>query len=364
MDAVNNYPELSRRLLKIAKWRPSRRDVRICFRSMYFACSPFEQPCPAYYASDPEYIGLSAGEKQRFVESLGEPVGPVSIAIRSHTVILDGTYTINIPSGRFTTLRAMYLATNLANIGHMYLCIAFVYTAYKFCKNYITLMLAKYPYVSRVRVARADEIYYSLYDIDVFFGSRGPFTHRAPIQNATIYMPIAEIASDLHGCTVVRPDKNGTISVELSDGRRTFKIYLSKFEYIPENADFARNTGTGISPCAGNPVAKSPTEISCQSRKSGRKPERVRWCANSAGPKIAERTESSESSESSSIAESAESSESSSIAESGESGESSSIAESGESSSIAESAERAESSSIAESGESGESSSIAASVKI
>ena len=351
MDVVDSYPELSRRLLFLAKWRPSRRDVRICFRSMYFACSPFDRPCPAYYVCDPEYIGLADAEKQRFAESFVEPAGPVSIAIRSHTVILDGTYTINIPSGRFTTLRAMYLATNLANISHMYLCIAFVYTAYKFCKNYITLMLAKYPYVSRVRVARADVIYYSLYDIDVFFGSKGPFTHRVPIQNATIYMPIAEIASDLHECTVVRPDKNGTISVELSDGRRTFKIYLSKFEYIPENADFARNTGNRISPGTGNPVAKSPAEVSCQGRQGRGKYERGRCSRRSAGdgnsgadsPESPESRKGSESSESPGITESRKGSESP------ESPESPGITESRKGSERPESPKSPESSGIAES---------------
>ena len=125
---------------------------------MYFAGSPFEQPSSEYYQTDTEYMAMTDAEKCRFTRSFIGDTRPITVSIRTHTVILNDTININIPVSRFAKLRSMYLAANLININHMYLCIAFVYTAYKFCKNYITFMLAKYPYISRVRAVCAGEV--------------------------------------------------------------------------------------------------------------------------------------------------------------------------------------------------------------
>lgn len=235
MVLSEQYPELAKQLLFLYLWRPSRRDIRICFRSMYFTGSVFSAPSRAYYVTDPEYMALSTVAKHAFDASLTVPAHVPTISIRGTQIMLDNRYNISIPVCRFIMLRALYLTHNLANISHMYLCIAHVHMGYKFCKNYILLLLNKYPFISRV--SNLVTTYYSLYDIDKYFGSRGAFTNKADVTGQTIYMPITEIAAQLRDCRVVVPDIEGSISVELSDGRRIFKIYLSNIEYIQHNAD-------------------------------------------------------------------------------------------------------------------------------
>ena len=239
MAIINTRPDIAKRLLFLQTWRPSRRDIRICFRSMYFAETPFEQPSETYYETDPEYITLSAQSKAEFKRQLQQPDEPVNIQVRSNSIYLNNTHTINIPATRFAILRGLYIKHNMSDVHHMYLCIAFTYTAYKFCKNYMTLLLHKYPHVAQV--GTTTQPYYSLYDIDMAFGSRGPFTWRADTAGATVYMPIMEIAAVLKNCVVIVPDRAGTHSVELSDGRRIFKIYLRKVEYIPDDKSGDQN---------------------------------------------------------------------------------------------------------------------------
>lgn len=234
MTGGNIYPNLAKQLLFLYHWRPSRRDIRICFRSMYFTGSMFSEPSALYYRTDPEYISMDAVDKHAFERSMERSSKVPHVNIRHTQIILDYKYIINVPMCRFSMLRELYLAHNLANITHMHMCITHVFVAYKFCKNYLMLLLTKYPYISRV--IKTTAAYYSLYDIDIYFGSKGAFTHAADTSGKTIYMPIAEIAKHLKNCCVVVPDVNGKSSVELSDGRRIFKIYLSNIEYIPTNA--------------------------------------------------------------------------------------------------------------------------------
>jgi hypothetical protein len=228
------YPDIAKQLLFLHMWRPSRRDIRICFRSMYFTGSTFSSPRRNYYITDPEYVSMSAQARAAFEHSLALPAYVPFISIRGTQITMDNKYTINIPVCRFVMLRTLYLRHNLANIAHMYMCIAHVHMGYKFCKNYILLLLNKYPFISRV--CNATVPYYSLYEIDTYFGSRGAFTNAVDVTGQTIYMPISEIAGVLRDCTVIVPNNNGDISVELSDGRRIFKIYLSNIEYIQPNA--------------------------------------------------------------------------------------------------------------------------------
>jgi hypothetical protein len=227
---MGQYGDIAKNLLFIIGWRPTRMHVRICFRSMYFAESMFCDPAEMYYVTDPEYICMSDADRAAFKQSLIKPNYEPSITIRGTTVIVNNVHSINIPISRFNALRELYLVRNMANVYHMYLCIAHVFIAYRFCKNYMMLLLSKYPTIARVGVY--PQPYYSLYNIDMYFGSMGAFTKNAEIRGRTVYMPIAEIVPYLRDCYIITPDVNGAHSVELSDGRRLTKIYLSNIEYI------------------------------------------------------------------------------------------------------------------------------------